>query len=138
MACVECKNRNYITRKNRRNDPDRIELKKFCPTCKKHTEHKETRQHAPGKGRGMPLNPDFIGKTYPDTPPYAIGREKLREFATAIGDSSPVFHDLDAARIGLLRPACAAHVRFRADDESDGRCDVRPRAWTQLRISRPR
>ncbi|MEZ5119555.1 MAG: 50S ribosomal protein L33 [Candidatus Nanopelagicales bacterium] len=43
MACVECKNRNYITRKNRRHDPDRIELKKFCPTCKKHTEHKETR-----------------------------------------------------------------------------------------------
>ena len=43
LACVECKNRNYITRKNRRNDPDRIELKKFCPTCKKHTEHKETR-----------------------------------------------------------------------------------------------
>ena len=43
MACVECKNRNYITRKNCRNDPDRIELKKFCPTCKKHTEHKETR-----------------------------------------------------------------------------------------------
>ena len=31
LACVECKERNYITRKNRRNDPDRIELKKFCP-----------------------------------------------------------------------------------------------------------
>lgn len=46
----------------------------------------------------MALNPDFIGKTYPDTPPYLIGREKLREFATAIGDFSPVFHDLDAAR----------------------------------------
>ncbi len=30
MACVECKERNYITRKNRRNDPDRLELKKFC------------------------------------------------------------------------------------------------------------
>ena len=31
LACAECKERNYITRKNRRNDPDRIELKKFCP-----------------------------------------------------------------------------------------------------------
>jgi large subunit ribosomal protein L33 len=31
LACTECKERNYITRKNRRNDPDRIELKKFCP-----------------------------------------------------------------------------------------------------------
>ena len=31
LACVECKERNYITRKNRRNDPDRLELKKYCP-----------------------------------------------------------------------------------------------------------
>ena len=43
MACVDCKERNYITRKNRRNDPDRIELKKFCPRCSKHTAHRETR-----------------------------------------------------------------------------------------------
>ena len=33
LACVECKERNYITKKNRRNDPDRMELKKFCPRC---------------------------------------------------------------------------------------------------------
>ena len=37
LACVECKNRNYITRKNRRNDPDRLELKKYCPRERKHT-----------------------------------------------------------------------------------------------------
>ena len=43
LACVECKNRNYITKKNRRNDPDRIALQKFCPNCGKHTEHRETR-----------------------------------------------------------------------------------------------
>ncbi|MBM3690610.1 MAG: 50S ribosomal protein L33 [Actinobacteria bacterium] len=43
MACQDCKNRNYMTRKNRRNDPDRLELSKFCPFCKKHTVHKETR-----------------------------------------------------------------------------------------------
>lgn len=43
LACEVCKNRNYITRKNKRNDPDRLELKKFCPTCVKHTAHKETR-----------------------------------------------------------------------------------------------
>ncbi|MFM7212532.1 MAG: 50S ribosomal protein L33, partial [Actinomycetota bacterium] len=29
--------------KNRRNDPDRLEMSKFCPTCNKHTVHKETR-----------------------------------------------------------------------------------------------
>ncbi len=43
MACVDCKNRNYITKKNRRNDPDRLEMKKFCPKCGKHTLHRETR-----------------------------------------------------------------------------------------------
>ena len=43
LACTECKERNYITRKNRRNDPDRIELKKFCPRDGKHTLHRETR-----------------------------------------------------------------------------------------------
>ena len=31
LACVECKERNYITKKNRRNDPDRLEMKKHCP-----------------------------------------------------------------------------------------------------------
>jgi large subunit ribosomal protein L33 len=43
LACVECKERNYITRKNRRNDPDRLELKKYCPRDRKHTVHRETR-----------------------------------------------------------------------------------------------
>ena len=43
MACVDCKDRNYITKKNRRNDPDRIELKKFCPRDRRHTIHRETR-----------------------------------------------------------------------------------------------
>lgn len=43
MACSECKERNYITKKNRRNTPDRLELNKFCPRCRKSTSHKETR-----------------------------------------------------------------------------------------------
>ena len=33
----------YVTKKNRRNDPDRMELKKFCPRCKLSTVHRETR-----------------------------------------------------------------------------------------------
>ena len=40
MACEDCKERNYITKKNRRNDPDRLEVKKFCARCNKHTLHK--------------------------------------------------------------------------------------------------
>jgi large subunit ribosomal protein L33 len=43
LACQECKHRNYITVKNRRNDPDRLSMNKFCPNCGKHTEHRETR-----------------------------------------------------------------------------------------------
>ena len=43
LACQECKHRNYITKKNRRNDPDRLELKKYCPNCRCHQPHRETR-----------------------------------------------------------------------------------------------
>ncbi len=43
LACQECKHRNYITKKNRRNDPDRLELSKYCPFCRKHQPHRETR-----------------------------------------------------------------------------------------------
>ena len=43
LACTECKNRNYDSSKNKANDPDRIELKKYCPFCKKTTAHKETK-----------------------------------------------------------------------------------------------
>ncbi len=43
MACTECKQRNYETQKNKRNDPDRIEERKFCKFCGKHTVHKETK-----------------------------------------------------------------------------------------------
>ena len=43
LACTECKQRNYDTKKNKKNDPDRIEMKKYCKFCKKHTDHKETK-----------------------------------------------------------------------------------------------
>lgn len=46
----------------------------------------------------MVLNPDFIGKTYPASDPYLVGREKIREFAVAIGDPNPVFRDVAAAQ----------------------------------------
>ena len=43
MACESCKRRNYSGRKNKRNTPDKLLLKKYCPFCRKHTEHKETK-----------------------------------------------------------------------------------------------
>lgn len=44
LECTECKNRNYSTTKNKKNDPDRMELNKFCPHCGKVTLHKETKK----------------------------------------------------------------------------------------------
>jgi large subunit ribosomal protein L33 len=43
LACTECRQRNYVTTKNRRNDPDRLELTKFCPRCRVRRAHRETR-----------------------------------------------------------------------------------------------
>ena len=43
MACTECKQRNYDTMKNKKNDPDRLEMSKYCRFCKKHTVHKESK-----------------------------------------------------------------------------------------------
>jgi len=43
MACTECRERAYTTQKNRRNDPDRIELRKFCPRCRQHRTFREVR-----------------------------------------------------------------------------------------------
>ena len=43
LACSECKQRNYDTAKNKKNDPDRIEISKYCRFCRKHTVHKETK-----------------------------------------------------------------------------------------------
>ena len=43
LACTECKRRNYDTVKNKKNTTGRVELKKFCPWCRAHTVHRETR-----------------------------------------------------------------------------------------------
>ena len=45
----------------------------------------------------MALNTDTIGKRYPPVT-YAVGREKIREYAAAVGETNPLHHDLDAAR----------------------------------------
>jgi len=43
LECTECKQRNYDTMKNKKNDPDRIELRKYCKFCRRETLHKETK-----------------------------------------------------------------------------------------------
>ena len=43
LACEECKHRNYQTNKSKRNNPDRVSLRKYCRWCRRHTSHRETR-----------------------------------------------------------------------------------------------
>jgi acyl dehydratase len=45
----------------------------------------------------MPLNQALVGKAYPAIA-YEVGREKLREFAVAVGETDPIYHDEAAAR----------------------------------------
>jgi large subunit ribosomal protein L33 len=43
LQCNECKERNYTTEKNRKNTQARLELVKYCPRCRQHRPHRETR-----------------------------------------------------------------------------------------------
>ncbi|MEY4152946.1 MAG: hypothetical protein RL470_1005 [Actinomycetota bacterium] len=59
MACVDCKERNYITKKNRRNDPDRMELKK----------------------------PDSVGSTFAGTDSITVSQSEIDAFCAVIGET---------------------------------------------------
>jgi acyl dehydratase len=67
----------------------------------------------------MPVSEEFVGRVYPPTPPYEVGREKIREFADAINDPNPVYRDRDAARAAghedvVAPPTFAIVVTMRA------------------------
>jgi acyl dehydratase len=67
----------------------------------------------------MALDPSFVGRSYPPTAPYEVGREKIREFAEAIGDSNPAYTDREAARaLGhpdvIAPPTFVFAITFRA------------------------
>ena len=68
----------------------------------------------------MGLNPDFVGRTYPPSGTYVVGREKIREFATAIGEDAPVCHHVAAAKAAgyadlVAPPTFSFIITFRAD-----------------------
>ena len=69
----------------------------------------------------MPIDQSFIGRVYPPTEPYTVGIEKIREFATAIGDANPRCHDVLAARAAghpdvIAPPTFLALINMRAID----------------------
>lgn len=43
LECSECYERNYATTKNIRTHKERLELKKYCPRCRKKTIHRESK-----------------------------------------------------------------------------------------------
>ncbi|MBU0634641.1 MAG: 50S ribosomal protein L33 [Candidatus Omnitrophica bacterium] len=43
IVCTECKSKNYPSTKNKKKHTDKLELKKFCRFCRKHTLHKESK-----------------------------------------------------------------------------------------------
>ncbi|MFE0810219.1 MaoC family dehydratase N-terminal domain-containing protein [Streptomyces sp. NPDC058848] len=67
----------------------------------------------------MALDQSFVGRTYPPTAPYEVGREKIREFAEAVGDANPAYTDAEAAKaLGhpdvIAPPTFVFSVTFRA------------------------
>ncbi|OZD46432.1 hypothetical protein CH252_21750 [Rhodococcus sp. 06-1477-1B] len=46
----------------------------------------------------MPVNPELVGRDFPPTAPYLVGREKVREFARAVFADAPQHTDPEAAR----------------------------------------
>ncbi|MEV2233485.1 MaoC family dehydratase N-terminal domain-containing protein [Streptomyces phaeochromogenes] len=70
----------------------------------------------------MALDRSFVGRTYSTTTPYEVGREKIREFAEAVGDANPAYADPEAARaLGhpdvIAPPTFVFAITFRATDE---------------------
>ncbi|MGD0820691.1 MAG: 50S ribosomal protein L33 [Desulfomonilia bacterium] len=43
LACSDCKRRNYTSTRNKKKTTDKLEVKKYCPSCRVHTLHKETK-----------------------------------------------------------------------------------------------
>jgi len=57
------------------------------------------------------INPALAGRVYPPSAPYEVSREKIAEFAAAIGSDDPAHRDPAAAR-ALGHPDVVAPVTF--------------------------
>ncbi|RII22242.1 MaoC like domain protein [Streptomyces sp. YIM 130001] len=73
----------------------------------------------------MALDQSFVGRSYPPTDPYEVGREKIREFAEAVGDSHPAYIDREAAEaLGypdvIAPPTFVFSIAFKAAGQVTG------------------
>lgn len=66
------------------------------------------------------INPDIVGRVYPATGTYFVGREKIRDFARAVKATSPLHFDVEAAReagyTDLIAPPTFAIILAQAAD----------------------
>jgi len=70
----------------------------------------------------MALDQSFVGRTYPPTEPYEVGREKIREFAKAVGETNPAYTDPDAAKAFghpdvIAPPTFVFAITFKASEQ---------------------
>ena len=42
LVSAACGQQNYVSQKNKTNTPQKVNIKKYCPSCRKTTDHKET------------------------------------------------------------------------------------------------
>lgn len=69
----------------------------------------------------MALDQSFVGREFPAGFVYEVSREKIREFAEAIGDSNPLYLDPDAARAAgypdvIAPPTFAVLISMKANN----------------------
>ena len=87
LSCVDCDNRLYTSEKNRRNSPDRIELKKFCKTCRSHRMFKEVSGETSDvpyevvKGKSDSVEVKIADKSYSAPEISAMVLQKLKQTA---------------------------------------------------------
>ena len=118
----------YVTRKNRRNNPDRLVLKKYDPVVRKHVDFREERSDMAKKSK---IARNEQRKAVVDR--YAAKRLELKK---ALVDPNGTDETREAARVGLQKlPRNASPVRVRSRDAIDGR----PRGvLTKFGVSRVR
>ena len=104
LACEECKRRNYQTEKSKRNDPNRIEFRKYCRWCKTHTPHKETAARRPAAAWRATGNEPRTARRAPRRAPAAGRRRRPRA---------------DEPRDRRARRAAARAARWAATDERE-------------------
>jgi len=104
----------YVTRKNKRNNPDRITLKKFDPIARKHVELREERQPMAKKSK--------IAKNEQRKEIVARFAERRTELKAIIKNPNSSDQERADAQFELNRqPRDASPVRVRNRDAADGR-----------------